>query len=952
MKRIASINPITIFLVLFITLLISLFYYLYQIEQSVEKYHENHDKLIALRFLDKGFNDFALASNELSNYNNLNHDIETFRITLSELYEALLIDYKDVPSLKNDLNNIHIVFSAKVEELEYFKSLNSTLIGGSHFLFDLQRSISEDKNISSDMKSLVNETLFYLFQSSQSAYIDKSFIVQKLEKIKKLNQKRHTVLIENFYEQSEILLDTLSAYRNTASTVRKSSLEKRLSHLHDKLDIRFQKYLLEQQFIATFFFVSTIFTLIIFMLLYLKTLKNQKELFAFKYAVQHGDNSIVITDPEKNIIFVNEVFEKTTGYSKSEALGKNPRILKSDLQEPQTYAEMHERLEQGKSWEGELINKRKDGSLFYERASIIPIFLNKKLINYIAIKLDITQYIEQNKVLRQAASVYDNTEEAIIIADVEGNVVSVNKAFSEIYGYTIDDLFGKNLSTLHSGKQDQNFYKHMWDEIIHNDVYKGKITNKTKDGQEIPVWVTIKAVKDKNNQVVNYTAVQTDLRAIEKSEAKADYLAYHDPLTGLYNRVSFEEFLAHTLLIAKRAQKQFAVLFIDLDRFKVINDTLGHDIGDKVLVSVTERLKNILRESDFISRWGGDEFVVILNDVISESLVATVARKIIEGLKEPIYVEHHHFIITASIGISMYPINGSDTKTLIKYADSAMYQAKDRGKNNFYFYTQQFSLETEEKLNLDIALHSALEKNEFYMVFQPQYRLEDKKVVSVEALVRWENETFGLVPPDKFIPIAEDNGYIIDLGYFIFEESCKKFKEMKDAGIALQWVAINVSSIQFKEVNLLEALVSTVKRYNMKPSEVEIEITERFLMDNTEANIRKLQEFREYGFKISIDDFGTGYSSMSYLKQLPIDTIKIDKSFIEDINDGSSDNAIIEAIIALSKTLGYSIVAEGIETTDQEYFLKQHKCDLGQGYLFSKPKMSDEIIQQFRNGVE
>ena len=948
MKNIREIEFVSVFLALFIAFLSALFYYLYKIEQSVENYQINHDKVVLLQFLDKGFNDFTLASNELTNYNYINKDIEDFRLVLKGLKQNILVNFKDSSLILADVENIKETFEEKVEGIEYYKSLNSSIIGSSHFLFDLHRTISESKNISYNMKSLINETLFYLFQFSQSEYIDKTFVIDKLEKIKKLNKQDQIKLVQNFYHQSKILLETLASDRDISLKIRKNTLSHQLNVLHDKMDEQFQVYLMEQRYIATFFFISTLFSLVIFMILYIRTARDQKELLAFKYAVQHGDNSIVLTDENKNIVFVNDVFEETTGYRSAEVVGKNPRILKSDLQDPQTYINMHERLEDGKSWEGELINKRKDGSLFYERASIIPIFANKKLINYLAIKLDITQYIEQNKVLRQAASVFDNTEEAIIIADAQGHVVSVNNAFTKIYGYDIDDLYGHNLSVLHSGKQDQNFYKHMWDKLIYTDVYKGKVINKTKDGKTIPVWTTIKAVRDQNNQVVNYTAVQTDLRAIEKSEAKADYLAYHDALTGLYNRVSFEEFLSQALLMAKRNQKQFAILFIDLDRFKVINDTLGHDIGDQVLINVSERLQSILRESDFISRWGGDEFVVILHDIVSESFVATVARKIIEGLKEPIYIEHHHFTVTASIGIATYPENAVDANTLIKYADSAMYQAKENGKNNFYFYTQQFSEEAQEKLNIDIALHNALEKNEIYMVFQPQYSLKDNKIVSVEALVRWENETLGLVPPDKFIPIAEDNGYIVDLGYFIFEESCRKYKEMKDGGVDLQWIAINVSSIQFKELGLLEALQSTIKRYGIRSSEVEIEITERFLMDNTEANIKKLQEFRDHGFKISIDDFGTGYSSMSYLKQLPIDTIKIDKSFISDINDGSSDNAIIEAIIALSKTLNYTIVAEGVETQEQQKFLVRHQCDIGQGYLFSKPKQSQEIIEEFK----
>lgn len=950
MKRIKKIEPVSIFLALFIALLTLLLYYLYKIERSAENYHVSHDIIVKLKFLDKGFNDFTAASNELTNYNYINDDMEAFRTTLGDLEKNILLENRDA-SVLFDLNNIKSVFEEKVDQIEYFKSLNSSLIAGSHFLFDLQRTISESKEISYDIKSLINETLFYLFQFTQSSYIDKQFVQNKLQQIYKINKKEDVALVENFYNQSKVLLETLASCREISLKMKKSTLNGQLNVLHEKLDQQFQDYLVEQRYITTFFFISAVFSLIIFMILYIKTAKAQKELLAFKYAVQHGDNSVVLTDPEKNIVFVNDIFEKNTGYQAEEVIGQNPRILKSDLQDPQTYVDMYERLNQGKSWEGELINKRKDGSLFYERASIVPIFLNDTLINYLAIKLDITEYIERNKVLLQAASVFENTEEAIIIADIEGNVVSTNKAFEEMYGYNMNDLEGHNLSILHSGKHDQNFYKHMWDEIIHNDVYKGKMINKTKDGTEIPVWTTIKTVRDQNNEVVNYIDVQTDLRAIETSEAKADYLAYHDSLTGLYNRVSFEEFLAHALLIAKRNKEAFAILFIDLDRFKVINDTLGHDIGDQVLINVSERLQSILRESDFISRWGGDEFVVILHDVVSQSFVATVARKIIESLKEPIYIDHHHFTITASIGISMYPENGIDDKELIKYADSAMYQAKENGKNNFYFYTQQFSEEAQEKLNIDIGLHNALEKNEVYMVFQPQYSLKDNKIVSVEALVRWNDEILGVVPPDKFIPIAEDNGYIVDLGYFIFEESCKQYKEMKAGGVNLQWIAINVSSIQFREVGLLDALLSTIKRYDMKPSEVEIEITERFLMDNTEANIKRLQEFRDRGFKISIDDFGTGYSSMSYLKQLPIDTIKIDKSFISDINDGSSDNAIIEAIIALSKTLDYTIVAEGIETQEQQKFLVRHQCDIGQGYLFSKPIQSQEIIAQFKEEV-
>jgi len=320
----------------------------------------------------------------------------------------------------------------------------------------------------------------------------------------------------------------------------------------------------------------------------------------------------------------------------------------------------------------------------------------------------------------------------------------------------------------------------------------------------------------------------------------------------------------------------------------------------------------------------------------------------VDEVKKPISVDHHNLNVTASIGIALYPENAKDANTLIKYADSAMYQAKESGKNSFYFYTSVLSDEIQERLKIDLALQNAIEKNEIYMVFQPQYLLKSKQVVSLEALVRWENDMLGFVPPDKFIPIAEENGFITTLGYFIFEESCKKYKEMKNAGVALERIAINVSTIQFRQTDLVYEFLSILECYELKTSEIEIEITERFFMENTENNIKILQEFQDYGFAISIDDFGTGYSSMSYLKRLPVDTIKIDKSFVDDIGLGNrQDDAIVDAIIALATTLHYTIIAEGIETEEQEDFLTTYGCDIGQGYLFSKPVKSEKIIENF-----
>jgi len=940
-------DNISILLTLFIALLISLFFYLYNVERSIQNYTINHDNVTKLELVDKDLNHFSISMNQFSNYDSINQNLEDFLQTFKILKKNIYEEYPNNLILQRKLKQVFNYFQIKSSDIEYFKSLNSSLISGSHFLFDLQSRIEDEKGVSLKAKNLINETLFYLLRYTASDYIDKDYVLKKLHEVQELNKILQHPFIENFYNQSIIMLETLSTLKNTSFAIQSSKLYKSIVELNEVLDSIYQKNLFIQKVIAVLFFVSTLFLLVIMIIIHFRALKNKKELLAFKYAMQHSDNTIVITDPTRNITFVNDVFEKTTGYSAEEALGKNPRILKSDQHDEEFYQSMNKKLDNGEKWEGEFINKRKDGTLLYEKASIVPVFLNNKLISYLAIKLDITEYVEQNMKLAQAASVFENTEEAIIIADENGKVTSINSSFSKIYGYVLDEVKGKNLSILHSGMQDHTFYQDMWNQIIENGLWRGKIINKTKSGEIIPIWATIKKISNQFGKIVNYTAIQTDLRELENSQAKADYLAYHDPLTGLYNRVNFEEYLSHALFVAKRNETMLAILFIDLDRFKVINDTLGHDIGDEVLITVAGRLKKALRESDFISRWGGDEFVVIVENLTTASEAAVVATNIIDTLKEPMNIQSHHLVTTASIGISLYPENGEDMNTLIKHADSAMYLAKDMGKNNFRYYTDELSKEIQYKLDIDMALHNAIEKNEIYMVFQPQYDLKTKELISVEALVRWENDELGFVPPDKFIPIAEDSGIIVSLGYFIFEESCKAYKKLRDANVKMKQIAINVSSIQFKEPHLLDTFISIAKRHNLDPSEIEIEITERFIMEHTIANMNMLQNFRNYGFKISIDDFGTGYSSMSYLKQLPVDTIKIDKSFVDDIEHDSSDNAIIEAIIALSKTLGYSIVAEGIERIEQEDFLEKVNCDIGQGYLYAKPLSCSEIIDRF-----
>ncbi len=932
----------SIILTLFIIVLSGLLFYLNKVESHIQAYTSTQKKVISLQLYNQEFDQFSDAINHFSNYDIINKSIKNFEINLNALNQHIQSQYGENIELQNILKKTYTVFSEKKADLEYFKSLNAIVQSNAHFLFDLQRSISDDKKISLHTKYLVNEILFYLLRFTTSEYIDKNFIKKKLFTLEKQTHFPH---IYTFYHQSLTMIKHVHQLKKLTKTIQNSHLYTLIGSLEQQLFQSYQNYLYIQKIITFLFFISALLTVLILLAEHTKNKRKAQELLAFQYAVQHSDNTIIITDEQKRITFVNDVFEKVTGYTKEEVMGKNPSILKSKKQHSSVYRKMNIQLNKGEKWEGELINQKKDGSLFYEKASIVPIFLDNTLMSYLAIKLDITHYIEQNIKLAQAASVFDNTEESIIITDAQGNIQSVNQKFYEIYHYTQDEIIGTNLRKLYENTN-RIVYEEIWSSVQAYGIWKGKMTTHTKEGTQIPMWSTVKQVQAHDTDAINYIAIQTDLRELENSQAKADFLAYHDPLTKLYNRASFEEYIEH---LFKKKQKDFAIFFIDLDRFKVINDTLGHDIGDQVLLTVAQRLKNTLKHDDFISRWGGDEFVIILENMHNKQEYESTAQNIIEALRVPLEIKHHHLIITASIGIAIYPSDGDDPSSLIKHADTAMYLAKESGKNRYKFYTNVLSNEIQTKLDIDIALHNAIKNKEFYIMLQPQYDLKTKKIIAYEALIRWENHDMGNISPDIFIPVAEDSGTIIPLGYYIFDQAAQSLKILREHGFDIKYIAVNFSSIQFKQQDLLEHLMQIIQKYKLAPSDFELEITERFIMEHTQDNIAMLQEFQRHGFKISVDDFGTGYSSMAYLKQLPVDAIKIDKSFIADIDIHSHNNHIVEAILALIKTLGYSVVAEGIETTYQEEFLLKHGCDIGQGYLVGKPLKIDDILQNLKD---
>ncbi len=545
---------------------------------------------------------------------------------------------------------------------------------------------------------------------------------------------------------------------------------------------------------------------------------------------------------------------------------------------------------------------------------------------------------------------YEQSLEPIMITDRDNRIVSVNPAFCRLSGYTPADLVGENPRMLASGRASPEFYAGMWQALNDKDFWEGEIWDQRQDGISYPRWLKIAVVRNPDGSVANYVANFSDINASKEVADRLAYLAYHDPLTNLPNRLAFESQLAQSLRICARENEQLALMLIDLDNFKNINDTLGHPIGDKLLQNVAVRLGEAVRSSDLVARLGGDEFVVVLADIDSPLSAARVASKIQQQLADSYRIDDQALYATPSIGISLYPVDGTDPSTLLSNADRAMYHAKGAGRNNYQFYSPRMNEAAGERLRMENELRRAIASIapascEFSIHFQPQIETASGRTVGLEALLRWHNPTFGQVPPSRFIAIAEETGLIQPLGDWVVWETCRLISLMKEEhGIANIRVAINISAQQLRHENLLQMVRGALACYELSPHDIELEVTESTAMHSPETTLSILDQLSAMGIKLAIDDFGTGYSSLAYLKHMPIQRLKLDRSFVLDIESDANDAAICSATIALGHSLGLELVAEGVETPAQRDFLADLGCDVLQGYLYSKPMPYEDTV--------
>ncbi|MNM20581.1 Phytochrome-like protein cph2 [compost metagenome] len=649
----------------------------------------------------------------------------------------------------------------------------------------------------------------------------------------------------------------------------------------------------------------------------------------------------------RRIISVNRRCEDLFGYDPGQMMGKSTAIVFISSYDFEEAGErQYPALAAGGDFSEERQYQRRDGSLFWALVSGCALDPQRPNEGSIWVYADITARKEAEEKLRLSATVLEHIADGVMVVDAHGIIVTVNPAFTQITGYTEAEAVGRHSSLTRSARHDEGFYQAMWDELKASGFWRGEIWHQRKNGELYLEWLTISAVRDTHATTTHYVGVFSDITLIKESQEKLDHMAHHDPLTALPNRLLFHDRLQHALLRAARDDEQLAVLFIDLDRFKNVNDTLGHHVGDELLQKVAGQLTARLREGDTLARLGGDEFIVLLERIDGEYGATQVAEKLVTMFEQPFTVAGHELFVTCSVGISLYPDDALDLNMLIRNADVAMYQAKARGRNGYRFYAPSMTGEGVERLRLETFLRRSIEKHEIFLNYQPQVEIDTGRLVGVEALVRWNHPELGLVPPARFIPLAEDSGFINQLGKWVLDEACRQMMRWQAQGLRVPKMAVNLSVKQFERGSIAGMVADILQETGLEPQRLQLEVTESVIMNTGDA-LGFINDLHAIGVGLAIDDFGTGYSSLAYLKQLPVQTLKIDRSFIKDISTDVNDEAIAIAIIQLGKSMQLSVIAEGVETEEQAAFLLRHGCKLAQGYFYSRPVLAQDMLERW-----
>jgi len=682
-----------------------------------------------------------------------------------------------------------------------------------------------------------------------------------------------------------------------------------------------------------------------------RTAELSHQLHFQKQLIEAIPGPIFYTDAEGRYLGCNSAFEALIGLTSDQLLGKRPHDIAPQLLADQYREADLKLLEEAGTQIFESQVRYADGELrdvvFQKATFTLP---DGSIGGLVGVILDITERKCMENGLRRAAKVFESSAEGIVIADPDGLIIASNRAFTEITGYSEKEIIGKNPRFLQSGRHSKNFYQEMWGSIACDGRWQGEIWNRRKNGEIFPCWDSISAVRNNDGEISNYVATFSDISLQKQNEERIHLLAFTDPLTSLPNRRLLLDRLQHAVATSTRNECLAALFFIDLDDFKDLNDTRGHDIGDQLLQLVAKRLLDCVREGDTVARLGGDEFVVMLEGLSNDPVQASsetelVGQKILDKLNEPYLLDGHRQRSTPSIGVTLFGNQQSTVDELLKQADLAMYQAKGSGRNALRFFDPKMQSAVASRVAMEADLRQGLLENQYFLHYQAQFD-HGGHILGAEALLRWQHPVRGLIPPAEFIPLAEGNGQILAIGAWVLETACAQLSAWtKQADLADMTLAVNVSALQFYQPEFVEQVLSALDYHHVAPNRLKLEITESLLLKDVEQIISKMTALKARGVCFSLDDFGTGYSSLSYLKRLPLDQLKIDQSFVHDILVDANDASIARTIVALGNSLGLDVIAEGVETEEQRLFLADNNCNAYQGYLFSRPLALDKFEQ-------
>lgn len=647
---------------------------------------------------------------------------------------------------------------------------------------------------------------------------------------------------------------------------------------------------------------------------------------------------------ERRILSCNQRMAEIFGFaSPEEMVGQTTEILYSSREIWEKdgalrYGELQDR----RLSDAELELCRKDGTTVWCHRTGRPLDPAQPTQGSIWVYTDVTEQRRAAASLHLAAMVFDNSTEALMVTDADNRIVSVNRAFTLISGYSAEEVMGEPPAVLKSGVHDAEFYRQMWSSLLSTGHWEGEVVDRRKNGTLYPKWLTISVVRNELGDITNYVAAFSDISARKAAEERISFLAHHDSLTGLPNRVLLRDRFDHLMSVARRQDGFLALCFLDLDQFKRVNDSLGHRVGDQLIVQVAGRLCDCLRQSDTVSRLGGDEFIILLEGQLVPGQFAGVVEKLLLSLEAPFAIGPHLLSTSASIGIAVFPNDGTDFDTLLQKADTAMYHVKSQGRGTFSFYDERMNAEATTRLDQAMRLRNALARRELRLVFQPQFALPSRQLSGVEALLRWCSGLYGEESPAQFIPIAEETGQILPIGAWVLHEACRQARSWREQGTFLR-TAVNVSAVQIYRHDFTSVLRQVLDDTGVDPGQLELELTESTVMSDTQVIREVFDEVRAMGVSVAIDDFGTGYSSLAYLRRFHVRKLKVDKSFVHDLPHDDEAKAIAEAIVRMAQSLRLRVNAEGVETAEQLEFLTSIGCDEVQGYYLSKPVDAQRI---------